>query len=413
MARAVRSLAGRCLTLVGVVLALAVVAGCTTVPPTKSDRVYLEARSFADLPGWGEEGLPAVLPALLTSCKQILARKDSEPLGTAMMGSYNPGLVKDWRPICRSAETLNPADRKRMKLYFQYWFQPYLVSGGSGSEGLFTGYYEAELKGSLTRKDQYQYPLYGLPSDMIGINLGDFSSDLAGRKSAGRIQNGKFVPYYPRSQIEVGALKDQRIELVWVDDPDDAYFLAVQGSGRIVLDDGSIMRVGYAGSNGQAYVSIGAILVSMGEIPLERVSLKSIREWVKANPEARDTLYNKNPSYVFFREIKSKNFDPKDGPIGAMSIPLTAGGSIAVDRRYIVLGLPLWLDLGESFGDSDHDRSVIRKLVVAQDTGGAIRGAVRGDLFYGYGEEAEQKSGSMRRMGSYYVFLPKSVPQPP
>lgn len=408
-----RFLAVRSLTLFGLAALVALLASCTTAPPSRPDRVYLEAKSFADLPGWREENLPEVLPALLTSCKQILARKDSEPLGTAMMGSYNPGKVKDWRPICRSAETLNPADPHRMKLYFQYWFQPYLVSGGTGPEGLFTGYYEAELRGSLTRKNQYQYPLYGLPNDLIRINLGDFSSDLAGRKSSGRIQNGRFVPYHPRSQIEVGALKDQKIELVFVDDPDDAYFLAVQGSGRILLDDGSVMRVGYAGSNGQAYVSIGSILVDMGQIPLERVSLKSIREWLKAHPEARETLYNKNPSYVFFREIKSKNFDAKDGPIGAMSIPLTAGASLAVDRRYIVLGLPMWLDLGESFGDSDHDRSIIQKLVVAQDTGGAIRGAVRGDLFYGFGEAAEQRSGSMRRMGSYYVFLPKSVAQPP
>ena len=404
-----------CLTAT-VVTGLILLMGCAAVPPSKEpDQLRLLSRSFADLPGWSEDSIEDILPALAASCKQILAKRDSDPMPVPTLGTYNLGQVRDWRPICVSADTLEASDRRRIFQFFNYWFRPYQVRGENGEVGLFTGYYEPELRGSRTRNKQYQYPIYGLPSDLITVNLGDFSSEMTGKKSAGRLSKGRFVPYYSRNEIERGALKDQKLELVFVDDPVDAYFLAIQGSGRVVLDDGTILRLGYAGSNGQDYVSIGAILVKSGEIPLEKVSMQSIRAWLKANPQSQESLLNSNPSYIFFRPVVGKSLSPDDGPVGAAGVGLTAGRSLAVDRNYIAFGLPIWLDLGGSFGDTKADEApdqlLIQRLVMAQDTGGAIRGTVRGDLFFGYGEEAGAMAGSMRRRGSYYLFLPKSVPQ--
>ena len=214
--------------------------------------------------------------------------------------------------------------------------------------------------------------------------------------------DGRILPYHRRADIQKGALRDAAPVLVWVDDAIDAFLLHVQGSGRIVLEDGAVMRVGYAGNNGHGYVSIGRVLIDQGELPSGRAGWRQIRDWITRNPSKAETLLARNPRYIFFREISG------DGPIGAQGVALTPRRSLAVDRKFIPLGLPIWLDTVWP----GQDERPLRRLMVAQDTGSAIKGPIRGDFFWGYGKDALAEAGRMKSPGQYYIFLPKSATAP-
>jgi peptidoglycan lytic transglycosylase A len=231
------------------------------------------------------------------------------------------------------------------------------------------------------------------------VELGRFRPAWRGERIAGRVVKGALVPYDDRAAIVKGALAAMHLELFWVDDPIDAFFLQVQGSGRIDLPDGSTTQLAYDGQNGQPYVAIGKLLVERGVMTKEEVSLQSIRAWIKAHPDEGMALMDQNPSYVFFRERSG------EGPLGSEGVALTPGRSLAVDRKFIPLGVPLYLDLTE--------QTELHRLVVAQDTGGAISGPVRGDVFWGFGQEAEAKAGAMRATGRYFLLLPSGVNPPP
>ena len=248
---------------------------------------------------------------------------------------------------------------------------PFLAGNNGEHDGLFTGYFEITLNGSRKRGGPYQTPLYRRPPE---------------------------PNRHTRAEIEDGALAGKGLELVWVDDPVDAFFLEIQGSGRVNLPDGTIMRVGYDGQNGKPYVPVGRLLIERGELPRDKVTMAAIRRWMGENPKKGAALRRENPSYVFFREISG------EGPIGAQQVPLIAGRSLAVDRAFIPLGMPIWIDVQQRFAPHD----TIRRLVVAQDTGGAIKGPVRGDLFWGHGKEAASGAGAMNARGRYYLLLPKS-----
>ncbi|MBU2089727.1 MAG: MltA domain-containing protein, partial [Alphaproteobacteria bacterium] len=258
---------------------------------------------------------------------------------------------------------------------------------------------EAELSGSLTRTARHTVPLHRRPDDLVMVDLGQFRDELKGQRIAGRVIDGSLKPYESRQQIVGGALDSRRLEILWVDDPVDAFFLQIQGSGRVTLADGRVIRVGYAGQNGHPYVAIGRELIAKGELTRENVSMQSIRAWLAANPGRADEIMNSNPSYVFFREL------PGEGPVGAQGVALTPLRSLAVDRRFVPLGTPVWLDVDHP--DSGAPR--LRQLVVAQDVGGAIRGPVRGDLFWGHGKDAADKAGRMKSTGFYYLLLPKAL----
>lgn len=280
-----------------------------------------------------------------------------------------------------------------------HFFQPYLVSDLKSdlpASGLFTGYYEAGLRGARSQGGIYQTPLYKRPDDLVLVGLGEFKSDWNGKRLAGRLENGQLVPYATRAEIEAGKLRGKNLELAWVDDPVDAFFLHIQGSGRVVFADGSTMRVGYDGHNGHAYTSIGRILIERGEITKEDMSMQAIRKWMAAHPNKGQELMKENSSYIFFRELKD------DGPIGAQNVVLTPGRSLAVDKRYMALGLPVWL---YTFTDPVSSKPISRMLVT-QDTGGAIKGVVRGDVFWGFGEMAAERAGKMKERGSLFVLLP-------
>lgn len=333
-------------------------------------RLSLATAQFEDLAGWQSDDAAAALPAFLRSCGKFLKRPDNASIDPRPHRT-DFGLVGEWRPVCKAAETLPARNPAAARAFFASKFVPLLAGNNSDSEGLVTGYFEITLHGARHRGGPYQTPLYRRPPDPAR---------------------------YTRGQIEDGAFAGKGLELLWVDSPIDAFFLEIQGSGVVELKDGGSVRVGYDGSNGKPYVPVGRLLIEHGDLPRDKVTMVSIRDWMKAHPKEGAALRRQNPSYVFFRELKTA------GPLGAERVVLTPGRSLAVDRRFIALGVPIWLDAHQRFTTGD-----IRRLVVAQDTGGAIRGPVRGDLFWGHGSAAAAGAGAMNARGRYYLLLPKAV----
>jgi membrane-bound lytic murein transglycosylase A len=354
----------------------------------------LSPARFGDLPGWNNDNSAAALAAFVKSCAELDRRSDNTAVGPAALGM----TASAWRKPCAAARATSPNDAAA-RAFFTAQFTPYLAANNNDSDGLFTGYYEPLLHGARQRGGQYQTPLLKRPADLVMVDLGRFRPAWHGERIAGRVVAGNLVPYPSRGEIERGALDADRLALFWVDDPVDAFFLQVQGSGRVALPDGTEVRLGYDGQNGQPYVAIGKKLLERGALTADQVSLQSIRAWIAAHPDQADALMDENPSYVFFREL------PSDGPIGSEGVVLTAGRSLAVDRNFIPLGAPIYLAIDDS-------ASPLQRLMVAQDIGGAINGPVRGDVFWGFGADAEMRAGAMRARGKYYLLLPKDVTLP-
>lgn len=384
------------LSLLAVVALLALVS-CTTAPPKDdaADRVMLKPVSFAALPKWQDDDHAQALKVFLVSCGAMNKR----PADAAMQGGF-AGTLAQWQTVCAQAAQVPAGDVMAARTFFENTFTPYAVSGKDGDEGMFTGYYQPELRGSLTQKGRYQTPLYARPADLVSVNLGDFVPELKGKTVQGRVVGENLKPYYTRTEIENGALKDSGIPVVWVDDPVDAFFLHIQGSGVVTLEDGTQLQVGYAAQNGHSYHAVGKTLVERGALKKEDVTMQSIRAWLEKNPQEAAGLMNTNNSYVFFRKLDGA------GPLGAQGVPVTAGRSLAVDRTLMPYGMPLYLDA------EDPDSGRIQRLMIAQDTGGAIKGAVRGDYFWGAGDMAADKAGRMKSKGRYYALVPKAVVPP-
>jgi membrane-bound lytic murein transglycosylase A len=333
-----------------------------------SDGLTLKKSSFDKINGWNMDNHQEALSSFLKSCERFNTLPKNKPSHqSGIAGTYGT-----WQEICAKATSYDNA-----KEFFEDNFRPHLARSKRDPKGTFTGYYEIELKGSRTKHGEYQYPIYKRPSDL---------SD--GQK------------YYSRKEITEGALEGSNYELAWVSDPVRSFFLHIQGSGRITLDDGSVLRVGYHGQNNHKYFAIGRLMIDEGYIKKEDMSAQAIEAWLHKNPDKTDSILNQNPSYVFFREIKG------EGPIGGQGVPLTPERSLAIDKKYIPYGVPIWVDVALS-GDTTGKN--FRKLMVAQDTGGAIRGPVRGDIFFGYGQEAEYLAGHQNSIGQYFLLLPKNL----
>ena len=387
----------------GVAAALFIVGfltACVRPPPSLPETLVLQHVTFEELPGWEDDRHAAIVPAFLKSCQKIIKRSPEQDFGA----KTEMGKIHDWITLCRDADRLSPDDDGEARRFWEDRFIPYAVGFGNEKdiqwEGLFTGYYEPELQGSLGPDARFTYPIFAKPDDLITVDLGRFRKKLRNQRIAGRVHKGRLVPYYDRAEIETGALDGRGLELLWVDAPVDAFFLHIQGSGRVRLPDGSYIRLGYAGTNGRPYTTIGRELVASGEMTLEEVSMPAIRRWIADNPAAGVALMRKNQSYIFFRIGES------DGPIGAQGVVLTPRRSLAVDTNHFSLGMPLWLVTTDPGTEPSQP---LRRLVVAQDTGGAIRGAVRGDLFWGYGDQAADKAGIMKEQGRYYILLPRAA----
>ncbi len=271
-------------------------------PP--ESRLTLAPARFDALTGWRDDRVAVALPALLRSCKKLLAKAEDAPV-TVKAKTPDFGIVGDWRPACIAAAAVPNGEEKAARQFFEANFVPFLAGNNGESGGLFTGYFEIALNGSRKRGGPYQTPLYRRPPE---------------------------PDFHTRAEIEDGALAGKGLELLWVDDPVDAFFLEIQGSGRVKLPDGSVVRVGYDGKNGKPYVAVGRLLIERGELPRDKVTMDAIRRWMTDNPKKAAALRRENPSFVFFREISG------EGPLGAQLVPLTAGRSLAVDRDFYSVG---------------------------------------------------------------------------
>jgi len=331
------------------------------------------------LPGWAEDDHAAAWTAFLESCRGMASK---------VQGA-------SWKRVCELAKG-SPASQARP--FFESHLRPYAVlSSDANPNGMMTGYYEPLLHGSRQLAKGYPQAVRGVPDDLLTIDLGALFPELKDKRVRGRLEGNKIVPYWSRAEITARGDKAPGRPLLYVDDAVELFFLQVQGSGRVSLPDGSLVRLNYADQNGHPYQSIGRILVERGELKLEEASMQGIQNWARANPGRLNELLNTNPSYVFFREVPNS----KDGPIGALGVPLTAERSIAVDPRAIPLGTPAFIATTRP-----NSGQPLNRLVLAQDTGGAIKGAVRADYFWGFGKEAGEQAGRMKQSGRLWVLLP-------
>jgi len=338
--------------------------------------------SYAALPGWERDDVRAAWPAFMASCG-VLVKK------------------AQWKESCGIARQVNGGDERAVRLFFETFLQPHqVIAPGGADTGLVTGYYEPLLRGARKRGGLYQTPLYRVPDDLVSIDLASVYPELKGMRLRGKLAGKKVVPYPTRAEIERADFSGK--ELLWVDDAVEAFFLQVQGSGRVEVDGGTV-RVAYAEQNGHPYKSIGRYLVDKGELTSEQASAQGIKSWIAGHPTRQAELFNANPSYVFFKEEKLP--DPTVGPKGALGVPLTPQRSVAIDASLLPLGAPLFLSTTQA-----NSNIPLQRLVMAQDTGGAIRGAIRVDYFFGFGPSASENAGRMKQSGSVWVLLPKPVP---
>jgi membrane-bound lytic murein transglycosylase A len=340
---------------------------------------------WSEIDGWQQENPAAALEVFRKSCKALAKREL-------------------WQQVCAAALLVEATD-VAARQYFESYFQPHQVRNEDGSlDGMITGYYGPELTGSRTPTKRYQYPLYTQPADLLIIDLAEIYPELDNYRLRGRVVGNRVVPYFPREEIDNGKNPLAGSELFWVEDPVELFFLHIQGSGRIRLPDGERVMVGYANQNGHRYRSIGKLLLDRNAMTRDQMSMQNIRKWVEQNPDAGKQLLAENPSYVFFRELSPDYLSPP----GALGIPLTERRSLAVDPRTIPLGAPVFIVT--SFPGSGEP---LKQLMVAQDTGGAIKGQVRADFFWGMGAAAGEIAGRMKQDGRLWVLLPKPVAEPP
>lgn len=366
---------------------LAAVAACSHTAPlnpatASNQALRLTRTAFADLPGWDKAALQDALAAFTRACAALAKKPDSDA-----MGLYG-GTLADWRGVCA-----NPSGDPRA--WFENNFTPYAVA--DGSDGLFTGYYEPQITASRTAQGIYQAPVYGLPPDLVRADLSLFGSQWRGEHISGRLDGHALKPYPDRAAIDSDGAPGAPILLYA--DPVDLFFLQIQGSGRVKLDDGSTMRLAYAGENGQPYTAIGRTLIEEGALTRDNVSLQSIRAWLTAHPDQARRVMETDKSYVFFR--RDDLGDPTLSSPGTLGIGLSPLADMAIDPRIHGLGTPFYIAAGGP--------DPVQALLVGADTGGAIRGAVRGDIFFGTGDEAQRRAGALKAPGRMFVLLPNAV----
>jgi membrane-bound lytic murein transglycosylase A len=364
----------------GLLVGILLLQACATAPQMPPG--IGEPMAWQQVPGWEQDNHQQAWPALLNNC---IALQDTPP----------------WQAICAAAAEITGVDNTTVRLFFEAWFVPHKLHGRAGTTtGLITGYYEPLLHGSLSPTAEFRYPLYSPPPSLLRFAVADVYPQANDSGWRGRVEGRKILPFYTRAEIEATPAPLAGTELIWVNSRDDVFFLHVQGSGRVRLNSGETLGVNYVDNNGQGYVSIGSLLLSRGELPADGVSLFSIRQWLADNPDEADSLLAENPRYIFFGLRDSI----ESGPFGSLNVPLTAQRSIAVDPRVVPLGTPVWLTTTVPGSTS----RLLQQLVIAQDTGAAIEGDIRADLFWGEGNDAEQMAGIMRETGSMLVFLPRS-----
>ena len=353
---------------------------CPGAKPPPESAAYLEW-AWEALPGWPSAGLDRSLRAFLAGCPR-------------------PGALAN---ACAAAAGVAPGDEDAARAFFESAFAPYaIIDPAGGDSGLITGYYEPVIEGSRSETDVYRYPIFGVPEDLIVVDLARVQPDVRHLRLRGRLEGRRLVPYFSRAEIDARGNGFPAPVLAWASDPVELFFLQIQGSGQVRLAEGEHIRVGYADQNGHPYRSLGRHLIERGELVLEQASMQGIKAWAAANPHKLQEALGANPSYVFFRPLEATG-----GPIGALGVGLTPEYSLAVDRRFIPLGAPVFLSTTFPLTDTPLER-----LMAAQDTGGAIRGAVRADFYWGTGPQAGEAAGRMRQQGRMWLFWPRGAPLP-
>lgn len=350
--------------------------GCLFSPKImiRGSNLNLEQVDYSYLEGWQDDDHKAALRSFLHSCRKFAKMPQQQQIGK-QLGNIT---VEDLRDVCEIANIVKTMSAKQARNFFENWFKPFIVLNKKGSShGIFTGYYEANLKGSRVKTDLYQYPIYAKPN-----NLTDNE-------------------YFTREEIENGALEGRNLELLYVADKVELFFLHVQGSGRVELDDGTTVKIAYAAKNNRQYRSIGAYMEEQGLLPAGKVSAESIKAWLKEHPHQVDDVLNHNDAYVFFR------LSNEEYVVGAQTVPLTTERSLAIDKDIMPFGFPFWVNT--ALKNKNGTKEKYAKLMIAQDTGSAIKGVVRGDIFFGHGKEAEEKASYMASRGEYYILLPTNI----
>src|SRR2546427_5500267 len=389
----------RCLA----VAAAALCAACTTLPQTgtkppsvavaDATRAVLRPVAFAELPGWSEDTLADAWPAFTTGCTALVTQETTAAV---------------WREPCAAAVAIDPRDAAAVRTCVEPYFTAHQALTPEGEDaGLATGYYEPLLNGSRIQSEQYRYPLYAPPDDLLTIDLVELYPEVKDKRLRGRVEGKRVVPYWPRSEIEAGKPALTGKELVFVDDAVEAFFLQIQGSGRVRLAEGGVMRIGYADQNGQPFRSVARVLIERGELSPDGASMQAIKEWGRRHPEALPELLDQNPSYVFFREVTPDTAATIDGPLGTLGVPLAAGRAVAVDPRSLPPRAPGFLPT-----TSPPSTPPPNRLVLAQGTRGAGRGAPRLDFFWGFGEDAARQAGRMKQAARLWLLWPRDAAPP-
>ena len=391
--------------LLGALIAAAIVIAVFWFKPYRiappSNKFQLGRVSWRDLPGWYADDAAPALTAFRRSCA-VLARE--QPL-SAMGGAGYAGAVGEWHDACAAAPG-GKVSAAGARNYFQTWFVPLAITAGGKPDALFTGYYEPEIHGSKWRHDGYTTPVYGVPGDLVTVDLGQFRQQLKGLHIEGRVSGHALVPYFNRAEIDEHGLPRAPV-LLYANDPINVFFLHIQGSGRVHLDSGQMLRLSYAGQNGRPYTPVGRSLIAQGALERSQMSMQAIRAWMEAHPDEARAVMETDQSFVFFREAPLG--DPALGSPGSEGVPLTPEASIAVDEQVHPLGAPLFIAATAPDPDPSKPDRALTHLFVAQDTGGAIKGAARADVFWGFGPDAESVAGRMKSQGRLYVLLPKPV----
>jgi membrane-bound lytic murein transglycosylase A len=362
-----------------------------------SDSQYMPV-AWRDIPGWNEDDHLQAFKAFRISCAPIAAQQkppaDSRALGVSL------------REPCRAAGRAHVSNGAKAQSFFEQHFLPLRISRLGQEDGFVTGYYEPIIEGSRTRTDVYTVPVYRRPSNLFvrGYKQSDVSLPNKGEVFR-KIGRRKLVPYYDRAEIEDGAIAGRGLEICWLKSQTDLLFAQIQGSARVRLEDGSTIRINYDAHNGYPYTAVGRILIDRGIIPKEQMSMQRIRQWMDQNPDGANELRRQNRSYVFFREVPLSD---KDEAVGAQGVPLTPGRSIAVDKSLHVYGTPFFI-AGELPIESPQSKTPFRRLMVAQDTGSAITGPARADIYYGAGPEAGRVSGRFRQNMQFVMLVPRSL----
>lgn len=350
-----------------------------------ADFSLLRPAQWEEVDGLQADNLSLAWPAWMQSCSTLV----NKPL---------------WQKACNAAVQLNSQtygkpSSSAVQAYYKQNFSVYKTTNADGTDsGMITGYYEPLLKGSRNRSAQYPYPLYAPPNDLVTVELDSVFPELKFKRVRGRLVGNKLVPYYNRAEIESDTSPIKGREFIYIDDIIDVFFLQIQGSGLVRLENGEQVHVGYADQNGHAYNSIGRLLIERGELTLAQASMQGIKNWARNNLDKVRELLNNNPSYVFFRELPAG----LPGPLGALGVPILGERSVAIDPKFIPLGAPVFLSTTEP-----NSNKPLKRLMMAQDTGGAIKGGVRADFFWGAGPDAGAKAGAMKQTGKLWVLLPK------